>query len=205
MSKKKRTLLVSFSIIVLCICAMVGMTYALFTDSALVKNHLAAGNLDVELTRTNLEYRVLDENGYLETIVVEDDINFTSSNKENIFGIDATGMVIAPGSYFDAELKLSNNGNVTFTYSVAIKLSSEANKLAEQLQVTITHANGKTTTKKLSELSSSLTMEAGTMAAKDTSKVFNVKVEFIDSTSNNLAQNQKVVFDIVVNATQATK
>ncbi len=205
MSKKKRTLLVSFSIIVLCLCAMVGMTYALFTDSALVKNHLAAGNLDVELTRTNLEYRVLDENGFLETIVVEDDVNFTSTNKENIFGIDATGMMIAPGSYFDAELKLSNNGNVAFTYSVAIKLSSEANKLAEQLQVTITHANGKTTTKKLSELSSSLTMEAGTMGANDTSKVFNVKVEFIDSTSNNLAQNQKVVFDIVVNATQATK
>lgn len=205
MSKKRRTLLVSFSIIVLCLCAMVGMTYALFTDSALVKNHLAAGNLDVTLTRTNLEYRVLDENGYLETTTVEEDIDFTSSTNENVFGIDAKGMVITPGSYFDAELELSNDGNVAFTYSVTIKLSSEANKLAEQLQVTITHADGSTTSKKLSELSSTLTMEAGIMGSKDTSKVFNVKVEFVDLTSNNLAQNQKVVFDIIVSATQATK
>lgn len=205
MDKKKRTLLVSFSIIVLCLCAMVGMTYALFTDSVLVKNHLAAGNLDITLTRTNLEYRVLDDNGYLETITVTDDLDFTSSTKENIFGIDAEGMLITPGSYFDADLKITNNGNVAFTYSVTIKLSSEANKLAEQMIVTITHSDGSSTVKKLSELSSSLTMEAGTMGANDLAKSFSVKILFDDLSSNNLAKDQTAVFDIVVNAVQATK
>lgn len=205
MTKKKRTLLVSFSIIVLCLCAMVGMTYALFTDSVLVKNHLAAGNLDITLTRTNLEYRVLDDNGYLETITVTDDLDFTSSTKENIFGIDAEGMLITPGSYFDADLKITNDGNVAFTYSVTIKLSSEANKLAEQMIVTITHSDGSLTVKKLSELSSSLTMEAGTMGANDLAKSFSVKILFDDLSSNNLAKDQTAVFDIVVNAVQATK
>lgn len=205
MTKKKRALLVSFSVIVLCLCAMVGMTYAIFTDSVLVKNHLAAGNLDITLTRTNLVYRVLDEDGYLETTEVKDDIDFTNSTNENVFGIDAEGMVITPGSYFDAELKLTNDGNVAFTYSVMIKLSSQSNKLAEQLQVTITHADGSTTSKKLSELTSGLTMEAGIMGTNDASEVFKVKVEFVDDALNNLAQNQTAVFDIIVSAEQATK
>lgn len=205
MTKKKRTLLVSFSIIVLCLCAMVGTTYALFTDGVLVKNHLSAGNLDITLTRTNLEYRVLDDNGYLETKTVTDDLDFTSSTKENVFGIDAEGMLITPGSYFDADLKITNDGNVAFTYSVTIKLSTAANKLAEQLIVTITHADGSTTVKKLSELTSALTMEAGTMGANDLAQTFSVKVLFDDLPENNSAQFQSVVFDIVVSAVQATK
>ena len=64
---KKRILLASCSIIAMCLCAIVGMTYALFTDSVSVKNHLQAGNLDIALVRTDLEYAILDNDGYLTT------------------------------------------------------------------------------------------------------------------------------------------
>ena len=107
--KKKRVLLVSCSVILLCMSIIVGMTYALFTDSVSVKNHLKAGNLDITLTRTNLEYSVLNEDGELAVTEVTDDYNFTDSTNENVFGIDAKDIRIVPGSYFDADMEIANN------------------------------------------------------------------------------------------------
>ena len=61
--KTKRILLVSCSIILLCLMIITGLTYALFTDQFSVGNHLEAGRLNVTLERTHLEYSVLDEFG----------------------------------------------------------------------------------------------------------------------------------------------
>lgn len=204
MINKKRALLVSCSLILLCMSVIVGMTYALFTDTVSVKNHLKAGSLDISLIRTDLEYSVLDDNGYLAVTKVEDDLNFTATTDENVFGIDATDIKIAPGSYFDADMALVNKGDVAFTYSVSIQLIGDANALAEQLQVTVTHPDGKTTTKMLNELSGGLSIATGEMSATDTLQTFSVRVEFMDVAANNEAQTQTAVFDLVVAAVQAT-
>ena len=45
--RRKRALLISCSVILLCVSIIVGMTYALFTDSVSVNTHLQAGNLDI--------------------------------------------------------------------------------------------------------------------------------------------------------------
>ena len=66
MSNKKRILITSFSVIILCLCILVGVSYSLFTDSEQVTNHLKSGELDITLERTNLEYVTLNEQGYLE-------------------------------------------------------------------------------------------------------------------------------------------
>lgn len=215
--KKKRVLLVSCSVILLCMSIIVGMTYALFTDSVSVKNHLKAGNLDITLTRTNLEYSVLNEDGELAVTEVTDDYNFTASTNENVFGIDAKDIRIVPGSYFDADMEIANNGNVAFTYSVGISLIGNSNALAEQLQVTVTHPDGTTTTKKLSELAGGLSIATGKMKVTDATQSFSVKVDFINDVvanadlangetpmDNDLAQTQSAVFDLVVTAVQAT-
>ena len=215
--KKKRVLLVSCSVILLCMSIIVGMTYALFTDSVSVNNHLKAGNLDITLTRTNLEYSVLNEDGELAVTEVTDDYNFTASTNENVFGIDAKDIRIVPGSYFDADMEIANNGNVAFTYSVGISLIGDSNALAEQLQVTVTHPDGTTTTKKLSDLAGGLSIATGKMKVTDASQSFSVKVDFIDDVvananltdgetpmDNDLAQTQSAVFDLIVTAVQAT-
>lgn len=215
--KKKRVLLVSCAVILLCMCIIVGMTYALFTDSVSVKNHLKAGDLEISLTRTNLEYSVLNEDGELAVTTVEDDLDFTDTTGENVFGIDATDIRIVPGSYFDADMEISNNGNVAFTYSVGIQLIGESNALAEQLQVTVTHPDGTTTTRMLSELADGLSIATGKMKVTDTKQAFSVRVDFVDDVvanaglaegetgmDNDLAQEQTAVFDLVVTAVQAT-
>lgn len=204
--KKKRVLLISCSVIMLCICIIAGMSYALFTDSVSVGNHLQAGNLNVTLTRTNLEYSVLNDDGELAVTTVEDDLDLTTSNANNVFGIDSTDIRIVPGSYFDADLEIKNAGNTAFNYSVSIKLLGGSTDLAEQLKVTVRDENGDVIdTQMLGDLASGMSIDTGKMKVGDTAQKFSVCVEFIDNTSiNNAAQNDSAVFDLVVTAIQAT-
>lgn len=202
--KKKRVLLVSCSVILVCMSIIVGMTYALFTDNVVVENHLKAGNLDVTLKRTSLEYAVLDDDGLLKVTTVNDELDFTERTDDNVFGIDSTDVRIVPGSYFEATLEVGNNGSTAFDYNVEIKLEGESNSLAEQLKVIVTHNDGSTTEKMLSEIADGLSISAGSMKSSDNAQSFKVKVEFIDVAYNNDAQDLSCVFDLVVSATQAT-
>ncbi len=205
--RTKSALLVSCSVILLCMCIIVGMSYALFSDSVSVKNHLQAGTLDITLTRTNLVYNVLGDDGFLSETEVTDDINFTDGISENVFGIDSKDIRIVPGSYFDADMEISNNGNVAFSYSVKIKLAEESNSLAEQLRVTVTHPDNTTTTKLLSELTGTgLDIAVGEMTAQDSSQKFSVRVDFVNLNSeiNNSAQSETTSFDLIVTAVQKT-
>ena len=188
----------------------VGVSYALFTDSVEVQNHLQAGTLDVTLERTSLEYTLLNEEGYL-VKQTEGALDLTKATADNVFGLDANATKIVPGSYFDAQLAIGNNGNVAFDYSVEIKLLTNdeelANELAKQLKVTITNAEGKAVAEyMLSDLQDDANCEvkAGHMKANETKHNFGVKVEFVNREDNNNAKSQAVAFDLIVSAVQAT-
>ena len=182
------------------------MSLALFTDNKTVKNHLRAGNLEVSLIRTNLEYTVLNSSGKLVLHKVEEDLNFTSSTSANVFGVDSSSLRIVPGSYFKADMQLRNSGNVAFTYDVVIQLTGQSNALAQQLEVTVTRADGASVTKKLSETKNgSFVVDTGSMLAGVTSQSFSVTVKFINDTGiNDAAQAQLAEFDLIVRAIQAT-
>ena len=200
------------TIVLLLIAAFgVGASYALFTDSVKVENHLEAGTLDVTLTRTDLTYTQLNKEGYLVPVTVTKNLELTNPTESNVFGLDAEGTKIAPGSYFDAKLAIGNKGNVAFDYSVEIKFLTNdqtvANELAKQLQVTITDAEGNVVEQyMLNELTGNNTqVKAGHMKATDKSHKFGVKVEFVNLENNNDAKLQSVAFDLVVSAVQATE
>ena len=211
MSVKKAKGLFYFCLVVLLIVLLsFGVSYALFSDSVEVNNHLQAGNLDVTLKRTSLEYTLLNEEGYLVT-ETEGELDLTNATAENVFGLDASTTQIVPSSYFDAKLAIGNNGNVAFDYSVEIKLLTEdeavANELAKQLKVTITDAaNNVVAEYMLSDLHGEANCEvkAGHMKANETEHNFGVKVEFVNNNQNNDAKSQTVAFDLYVKAIQAT-
>lgn len=189
----------------------VGMSYALFTDSVEVQNHLEAGTLDVTLMRTSLEYTMLNEEGYL-VKETAGELDLTKATEKNVFGLDSTTTKIVPTSYFDAKLAIGNNGNVAFDYSVEIKLITEneevANELAKQLKVTITNDAGVVVAEyMLSDLygTANCEVKAGHMKANETEHNFGVKVEFVNSSTNNDAKSQTAKFDLYVKATQATE
>jgi hypothetical protein len=198
----KKILAISCVIIMLCTTIIVGASYALFNETISVGNHLQAGNLDADLTRTNLKYAVLDTDGVLRTYEDGEDADFTGTTTKNIFGLNGDSKIV-PGSYFEAEMNLANNGSVAFDYDVEIKLLGQSNELANQLQVTITTADG-TKTLKLAEIDGKLVISEGRLAMGN-SLDFTVKVEFIDGANNNDAQDQTCAFDLVVTAVQATE
>lgn len=201
---RKRILITACSVILVCLCAVVGAVYALFSDSVSVNNHLQAGNLDVTLKRTHLEYSVLNGNGELETVTDNSSLDLTSATDDNVFGIDGSDVRIVPGSYFEAEMKLENTGSAAFDYSVIIKLDGSVNALAEQLQVTVTRQGQEPVVKKLSELGDGLSIAVGKMSSDDAAQSFTVRIEFVSSDSNNDAQDLSASFDLVVEAIQAT-
>lgn len=203
--KLQKVLLVSCAVILVCTVVITGMTYALFTDQVSVESHLKAGNLDVTLTRTALEYSTLNADGELVETRVNEPLALNGTVRDNVFGIDSADVCIVPGSYFDATLEITNDGNTAFDYIVTVKQLRESNALAEQLQVTVTHADGTQTVRMLSTLSEGLTVEAGRMQVGETVQRFSVRVDFIDDTNvNNDAQELTAAFDLIVEAVQAT-
>lgn len=201
----RRALTISCAIVLLCMTIIVGVSYALFTDSKRMSNHLRAGDLEVSLTRTSLEYSILDADGKLAVAKDDQTVDFTEITQENVFGVTSERIFIAPGSFFKATMQVANIGNVAFTYDVGIQLANESNALAEQLQVIITRADGTSVSTTLSELADGATIQGGELLAGANSQSFTVEVRFIDDTSiNNAAQTQLSVFDLYVNAVQAT-
>lgn len=218
-TNRKRTLIVAGAVILLCMTIIVGSTFALFTDTRTVKNHLQAGDLSITLTRTNLTKTTLDGQGYLvEEPTVTTDVDFSAPTTENVFGLitDAEGNVterIVPGSKFVAEMEISNNSDVAFGYWVEIVCTDKTlgAKLAEQVKVTVKtdSDNSAAVGEGLKVGSDTAFIDVVPVGGSDT---FIVTVEFVDagytfvdgvlSSTNNDAKLQSLDFDLVVYAIQ---
>lgn len=220
-TNRKRALLVSSSVILLCMAVIIGMTVALFTDTKKVVHHLQAGDLQITLKRTALTKATLNASGYLtETVVqteADDPVDFTDPSDKNVFGLlvkDGTAVEkIVPGSKLVAKMKVENNSDLAFGYWIEIvcRDKSAGEFLAKQLKVTVN-----TGTEQSDFVGNGLAVKGedggyvGTLAVGDT-KDFTVTVEFLDSAiqgngiaDNNLAQKQMLDFDLVVHAVQTT-
>lgn len=224
-TNRKRALIVSAAVILLCMTIIVGMTWALFTDTAEVENHLQAGDLNITLERIQLDTKSLDAKGYLATKTSTEIVNFstTRTDKRNMFDL-GEGAKIVPGSSYTATMRISNNraevgahklnSDVAYDYWIEIKLDVtglkaeeiEALKLDEQLKVTV---NSELLTKaEYAFLNAGLKVGSeqspiGTLALGEYDD-FTVTVEFVDSSSNNAAKTQSLKFDVIVYAVQRT-
>ena len=228
-TNRKRALMVSGAIILLCMSIIVGMTWALFTDTQNVHNHLKAGDLKITLKRTELTKTTLDASGYLvETQVqkaTDDAVNFSHPTDENVFGIESNEKVV-PGSKFVATMQIENQSDVAFGYWVKIDCKDEdvAKTLAKQLKIIVyTDKNGDGTIDTTTEGVDS-TVATGLEVGSDKNYIgtleigkaetFIVSVEFVDegytyengvlTSTNDGAQEENVEFDLLVYAIQAT-
>ena len=223
-TNRKRALLVSASVILLCMTIIVGMTWSLFTDTVKVENHLQAGDLNITLERTKLEtYSIDTATGYLTSTTNNDVVNFSNPTEKNVFDLTSSSKIV-PCSFYTATMRISNNAaavaenkqnsDVAFDYWIEIKLiveglteeEIEMLKLDEQLNITVS-------SEKLAEPVSALLSEGltigsstapiGTLTLGDSDE-FTVKMEFVDDANNNAAKNQNLKFDLIVHAVQRT-
>ena len=206
-------MLLSGAIILLCFAIVIGMTFALFSDTDSVYNHLQAGTLSVTLKRTGLDKTFYVGGRDLKHEVNETVIDFTDKTTldRNIFDILANEKIV-PGCKYVATMQVENHSDAPFGYWIAIKCSDETkdSSLAKQLWVTVESGD----TKVEDFVGNSLTVGdegrgcIGYVAIGGASS-FTVTVEFLDSAdsdtevdSNDLAQSESILFDLVVYAVQ---
>ena len=211
-TNRKRALLVSASVILLCMTIIVGMTWALFTDTKKATNHLQAGDLSITLKRTALTKTTLNAQGKL--VTSEPDTNpltFSNPTDENVFGIVKDEKIV-PGTKYVAKMQIENHSDVAFGYWIEIVCTDKTNgaDLAKQLKVTVnTGADASASVNDGLTVGSSSNY-VGELIIGATAE-FTVTVEFLDSfvaenniDHNDLAQGENLSFDLVVHAVQAT-
>lgn len=206
-TNRSRAMIVSSSIILICLTVLVGMTVALFTDQEVVGNHLRAGDLNITLERTKLTSTYLTNLGELDTIVNDEVKDFTRNVKDNVF--DLNGAVIVPQSKYTAEMRITNGSerapsDVDFAYWIEIVYNGESDvPLAEQINVTVNTEASKRLNEGLKVGSESDPI--GVLAVGESAE-FTVTIEFLDLdiAVNNEAQGNDLKFDLVVHAVQYT-
>lgn len=215
-SSTMRAVFLSMVAIVLCALLLVTGSYALFTDSVSIKNHLQAGTMKVQLWRVGLQNKMLNDNGVLEPQTPNTTpVNFTEATNENVFGL-VDGDTIVPETELKATMELRNANTVAFNYYITIaptKIDATTESDAtfwSQLEVSVV-ANGVTYGDAdvvngvlcIGSATSPLgPVYAGTETQPTTAQ-FDVNVKFKDLSNNNDAQGKKVAFDLVVYAVQA--
>lgn len=221
MGKKARAIMLAVITMLLCVSLIAFGTYALFTDSQTLTVHLNAATLDIGLVRTNLDYNSLADDGYEYEHIGENTevVDFTEATTRNLFDV-TDDTLIAPGCWYEATLKIVNNGTVAFGWWLDVTLKGDVTELANQLEVTVTECNPDGTVKDGGRTETQLLKDGTHIGSKDapfghfaigtdnTVAVFKVKVMFknldTDGSVNNAAQNLKAGFDVVVNAVQDT-
>lgn len=211
-TNRKRALLVSASVILLCMTIIVGMTWALFTDTQKVTNHLQAGDLSITLKRTELTKTTLNAQGKLVTSAPDTTTkNFSNPTDENVFGI-VEGEKIVPGTKYVAKMQVENHSDVAFGYWIEIVCTDKTNgaDLAKQLKVTVNTGSDASAFVNDGLTVGSSSNYVGELIIGATAE-FTVTVEFLDSfvaenniDHNDLAQGENLSFDLVVHAVQAT-
>ncbi len=228
MGKITRTLLLSVLTVCVCTALVVGGTFALFTDTVEVNNHLVAGKLEVGMTRTAFSKNVLNTSGLMEVVKDDGDVDLV---KDSHVLFDVTEAV--PTSWYQADINIANQGSTAYDYNVRIIWANQATAtdkdkaFASQVEITIISdkisdddATGKFAftdedgeiIKEVNCVSFRLDkcndeeniVSLGYMLKGASAETFTVRAEFVDSDSNNSAMEADLRFDVQVHATQKT-
>jgi hypothetical protein len=193
--------------LLLCLAMAAVGAYALFSESVTLKNHLEAGTMDITLTRIKLVTTHLDATtGMFERNENTDRVDFSEPTEKNVFGFK-NAMLIAPGSFYSADMEIANRCDVTFGYWLEILFDEDAagSELAKQIKITVVTSDGTVcdTLDKSAGLIGKADETLGVLAEGDTA-FFTVGIEFLDLEENNSAKAQNLEFDVVVHAVQFT-
>lgn len=210
--KPRDRALLSASVLIMLVAGTLATgTYALFTSTAKVSNHLQAGNLNISLLRTKLTKKTLNNEGTLSETTDDKVIDFSANGSENIFGIEKSEFIV-PQSSFSSFLRIMNGkksgdsytpSSVAFDYSVNIVIdSSSSSDLLSQLTITVKQGETEIS-KHLNEYNNEAVF-TGSMKKTDEYTDFSVTLLFddFDATVNNKAQNATASFDLCVTAVQ---
>lgn len=225
MSKKSKVIVGSLMGIAFAGFFVTLSTFAVFSDTSNISNHIIAENIDVTLKRTNLEYTYYND-GSVSTKTDDTIYSFSGDehNDDSIFADikedEHDVQYFAPSLYRTATMELSTESNVAYTYTLGFKFTEgfeQSEDLGKQIKVTVTPKDLTSTSFTLNELTSEKKIEgqdgAGlTIFKASGSTTFDVKIEFLNDADpnsglevgdNNKAEGKEVKFDMTVYAVQS--
>lgn len=145
---KKKVLLSSIMTIAICLCLIVGSTFALFTDTAKVNIAVTAGEVEMvagiaitklESVKGDVNGAIVDENGNAYSYE-EVSSNFTNGGTAEVVGSVLTLEKITPGDKVTLEISGANNSNVAIQYRYVIECLS-GDDLMKGLELTINNVS----------------------------------------------------------------
>ncbi len=201
MGNKGRAVIIS--LLSLCVCAVIVVvgSYALFTGKSTVNNHLKAGNLRIGMYRTEYQIYALNEEGLLEKNTDQERVDLVK-DATPVFEVEGA----VPYSHYQAKIEVKNEGSVAFEHSVSMlfdskKASAAQLAFAKQLQITITYGKESRTFLLCDCEKAENALPLGVLLKGEQTE-FTVKAEFLNDANNDIAQEQPLVFDVQVRATQ---
>lgn len=206
MKVKTSLLIIAIVALIATVSVLVFSTYALFSDSQSVGNHLEAGTLKIGLYQTGASGYKIDEQGKLTAFTEEKNVNLRTSD-EKIFNLEN----VAPGVSYSATLKIINEGDTAFTYSVKIVdlVATDTADYALLDYLTVDISVGETSVVSgvsLSAAENALYNIGEVLYSADSNlfEEFTVTVNFpnVSEDGQNAAQSGAVSFDLTVTATQ---
>ncbi len=207
--EKKRIAPLLFSMLALCLCTIfvVGGTYALFTDTVTVNNHLEAGNLKVGLFRTSYQERVLDNSGLMSESAEDTTRVDLAADASKLFNVNNA----VPTSRYQATVEVSNLGSTAFDYGMRIlwkpneDTTDNDEVFAAQIKITVTSKKLDAPVEFMLNACSEHDISLGYLLKNAPAETFTVKAEFVnDDANNNAAMLATLDFDVQVYATQKT-
>ena len=216
---QKKVLLSSILVIALCLSAIAGSTYALFTDKAETSIAITSANVEVNANMQIVNvYSAVAQNEYVndylvdeykqnyrhepQNTVVGDKYFFSNGGYANVKDGKITINSITPGDKVDAQIVIKNTGDVDMVYRYRIDTDD---KLAEVMVITTNDINnGK---QSVHQGVTSHTSEWATVEVKPNETVYvNLSFELPVYVGNEYQSEKgalvKLTYDIVVEAVQ---
>lgn len=212
LSKTFKTVLLALLVSCLCLALVIAASYALFSESVTVNNHLVAGSLKVGLTRTDYKKYTLVDSGEFALVTDGTDVNLGNTDSQDFMLFEDLAAV--PQSWSEVTLLISNGGDVAFDYGIRLltegTLTGASASLAQQIQVEVISGETSVKTFMLSEQPGDIAL--GSILAGAAAQTITVRATFVDEdtsendgvTDNNSAQGGTVSFDVQVYAVQKT-
>ena len=221
---KKKAILISAVIAVVCAAVVVGASFALFSKQSDVETYLSAGELNATLVRTDLKGVFVDENGILgKEKTVDADVDLTNTDSASgtafMFGDESSPVYNVPGVWEEATLQLTNTGNVAFDSTLTFSFVANApsadtpeSRLADKLVVTVSDNLGSVLkTGSLTEVVNGGAIALNTRQLAGGSFVFRIKIELpyesgsADDGTGETIMNANLRFTFTVTATQTVE
>lgn len=201
-SKTRWKMIGSLSALVVFASVSIGTTFALFTSSKTVTNHLTiSGGVKASVYLTALSYDSLTDKGLIQSNTV-DLSTYSEGYEESKSGVDLSkykdaifpDTPIAPTMTGSATFTLYNTGDMAFNYTITPTYKDKdgnsldaSSELRRQIVFTIADENTSTTIE------------------KDGHQQVTVSYSFIDDKKNNDLISQSITLDLLFNVTQVTK